>query len=146
MMARISATPAERITLRRRAIFAAARAAGMDSDETRAFVRSKVGVGLSDCTLGQLGDVLDALNHGKQGYAGRKRSSPSAERKPLLDKIDALLAELHRVTGKVHTLKYADAIAKRNGWAECIDFADVRALKNVVGALNRTLQYRIGGD
>jgi hypothetical protein len=52
---------------------------------------------------------------------------------------------LHRVTGEVHTLKYADAIAKRNGWAECVDFADPTALKHIVGALNRTLQFKQAG-
>lgn len=140
----LAPTLTERIALRRRAIFAAGRAAGMDSDETRALVRSMAGVGMSDCTLAQLGEVLNHLNRGKQGYAGRRRSTPSEDRAPLLAKIDALLAELHRVTGEVHTLRYADAIAKRNGWAECVDFADARALKNIVGALNRTLQHKIG--
>ena len=46
----------------------------------------------------------------------------------------------------MHTLKYADAIAKRNGWAENVDFADARALRNIVGALNRTLQFKQAGS
>lgn len=137
---------ADRIALRRRAIFAACKAAGLDDGARRQLVRNITGcASLADCTIGQLGEVLDHLNRGKQGYAGRKRSTPSADRAPLLGKIDALLAELHRVTGQVHTLKYADAIAKRNGWAECVDFADAAALKNIVGALNRTLQYKVAG-
>ena len=76
----------------------------------------------------------------------RRRSTPTEDRAPLLAKIDALLAELHRVTGQVHTLKYADAIAKRNGWAENVDFADAAALRNVVAALNRTLQSKLAGS
>lgn len=136
-------TPAERIAQRKRAIFAACKANGVDDDARRLIVKNITGCSsMADCTLLQLGEVLDHLNRGKGGYAGRKRVTPSAERAPLLEKIDALLAELHRVTGEVHTLKYADAIAKRNGWAETVDFADARALKNIVGALNRTLQFK----
>jgi hypothetical protein len=138
---------AQRIVLRKRAIFAACKAAGLDNDARRDMVRQLTGCkSMADCTLAQLGDILDHLNRGKQGYAGRKRVTPSEDRAPLLSKIDALLAELRRVTGEVHTLKYADAIAKRNGWAECVDFADPRALRNIVAALNRTLQFKQAGN
>jgi hypothetical protein len=140
-------TPAERMAPRKRAIFAACKAAGLDDDARRAIVRQVTSCGsLADCNLAQLGAVLDHLNRGKAGYAGRKRVTPAADRAPLLAKIDALLAELHRVTGEVHTLKYADAIAKRRGWAENVDFADARALRNLVGALNRTLQFKQAGN
>lgn len=140
-------TAAERIALRKRAIFAACKSAGLDDDARRAIVRQVTGCGsLADCDLAQLGAVLDHLNRGKAGYAGRRRVTPAEDRAPLLAKIDALLAELHRVTGQVHTLKYADAIAKRNGWAENVDFADARALRHIVGALNRTLQFKQAGS
>lgn len=140
-------TPAERIAHRRRAIFAACKQHGLDNDARRLLVKNITGRdSMSDCTLLQLGEVLDHLNRNNKGYAGRNRVAPAADRAPLLAKIDALLAELHRVTGQVHTLKYADAIAKRNGWAETVDFADARALKNIVGALNRTLQHKIAGN
>lgn len=140
-------TTAQRIALRRRAIFAACKAAGLDEDARRAIVLELTGcTSMSQCTLAQLGAVLDHLNRGKTGYAGRRRVTPTEDRAPLLAKIDALLAELHRVTGQVHTLKYADAIAKRNGWAENVDFADARALRHIVGALNRTLQFKQAGS
>ena len=140
-------TAAQRIALRRRAIFAACKAAGLDDEARRALVRQLTGcASMADCTLKQLGDLLDHLNRGTAGYAGRKRVTPAADRAPLRGKIDALLAELHRVTGEVHTLKYADAIAKRNGWAENVDFADAAALRNVVAALNRTLQSKLAGS
>ena len=140
-------TTAQRIALRRRAIFSACKAAGLDDDARRAIVLEITGcTSMSQCTLTQLGDVLDRLNRSKTGYAGRRRSTPTEDRAPLLAKIDALLAELHRVTGQVHTLKYADAIAKRNGWAENVDFADAAALRNVVAALNRTLQSKLAGS
>ncbi|MDT3671827.1 MAG: phage protein GemA/Gp16 family protein [Aromatoleum sp.] len=139
-----SAPLAVQIAARRRAVFAACKANGLDDDARRQLVKNLTGcASLADCTMGQLSEVLNHLNRGKQGYAGRKRTTPTADRAPLLAKIDALLAELHRVTGEVHTLKYADAIAKRNGWAECVDFADPVALKHIVGALNRTLQFKL---
>ena len=139
-----SAPLAAQIAARRRAVFAACKANGLDNDARREIVKNLTGCeSLSDCTMGQLSEVLNHLNRGKNGYAGRKRTTPTADRAPLLAKIDALLAELHRVTGEVHTLKYADAIAKRNGWAECVDFADRVALKHLVGALHRTLQFKL---
>lgn len=142
-----SAPLAAALAARRRAIFAACKAAGLDDGARRQLVKNLTGcTSMADCTAGQLGEILNHLNRSQHGYAGRKRSTPSADRAPLLDKIDALLAELHRVTGQVHTLKYADAIARRNGWAENVDFADARALKNIVGALNRTLQHKIAGN
>ncbi|AUN95895.1 phage protein GemA/Gp16 family protein [Pseudazoarcus pumilus] len=136
-----------RIAARRRAIFAACRAAGIDDAMRRDIVRRVADrTSLTECSLVELGAVLNYLNQTQQGYAGRRRVTPAKDRAPLLGKIDALLAELHRVTGEPHTLKYADAIARRNGWAENIDFADATALHKIIGALNRTLQYKIAGD
>lgn len=142
-----SAPLAVQIAAHKRAVFAACKAAGIDDDARRAIIRSVAGRNsITECGLRELNDVLNHLNRGQQGYQGRKRVEPAADRAPLLGKIDALLAELHRVTGQVHTLKYADAIAKRNGWAECVDFADAPALKNIVAALNRTLQFKKAGN
>ncbi|THF60930.1 phage protein GemA/Gp16 family protein [Pseudothauera rhizosphaerae] len=143
-----SAPLAAQIAARKRAIFAACKAAGLDDDARRAVIYQVTGRhrSLTDCTLADLNAVLDHLNRGQQGYQGRKRVTPAPERAALLGKVDAMLAELHRVTGQVHTLRYADAIAKRNGWAECVDFADEKALRNIVGALNRTLQFKKAGN
>lgn len=142
-----SAPLTAKLAARRRAIFAACKANGIDDSARRQLVKNLTGRdSMSHCTPGQLAEILNHLNRGKNGYTGRKRVTPAADRAPLLEKIDALLAELHRVTGQVHTLRYADAIAKRNGWAENVDFADPAALKNIVGALNRTLQHKIAGN
>jgi len=48
--------------------------------------------------------------------------TPSAERAPLLSKVDALLAELHRVTGTVKPLSYADGVARRGWTRTCVAF------------------------
>ena len=128
---------------RLRAVFAACKAHGIDDDMRRGLVRQLTGrESISGCTPGELATVLDHMNRSKHGYAGRARVTPAAARAPLLGKVDALLAELHRVTGQVHTLKYADAIVRRNGWAECVDFASPDALHKLVGALSRTLDAR----
>ncbi|MDR1424289.1 MAG: regulatory protein GemA [Azoarcus sp.] len=133
-----------------KAIFAACKAIGLDDDSRRAVVEQLTGKGsLSGCTAVELGVVLDHLNRdrkqGKQQYEGRRRVTPSETRAGQLSKIDALLAELHRVTGRAHTLKYADAIAKRNGYGECVDFCDGRGLRYVIGALTRTLAFKAKG-
>lgn len=139
--------PSAQLAARRRAIFAACKAAGLDDDERRAIVLQVTGCSsMSACTADQLAEILNHLNRGraagKSAYAGRRRVKPAPDRAALLSKIDALLAELHRVTGEVHTLKYADAIAKKNGWAENVDFCDPVGLLRVVGALARTLKYK----
>ncbi|MDR1351478.1 MAG: regulatory protein GemA [Zoogloeaceae bacterium] len=133
-----------------KAIFAACKATGLDDDSRRAVVEQLTGKkSLSDCTAVELGCVLDHLNRGrkqgKQRYEGRQRVRPAETRAGQLSKIDALLAELHRVTGGVHTLKYADAIAKKNGYGECVEFCDGRGLRYVIGALTRTLAFKKKG-
>lgn len=136
-----------RLARRRGAIFAVCKALGLDNDARRAVIKQLTGCdSLTKCNLVQLGTVLDHLNRGTDPKAGRRRITPAPDRAPLLGKIDALLAELHRVTGEPKSIKYADAIAKRNGWAENVDFADPAALRNVVAALNRTLQSKIAGS
>jgi len=135
-------TPAQRLALRRRAIFAACKAAGLDDEARRAIVRQVTGcASMADCTLQQLGDILDHLNRGKAGYAGRKRVTPAADRAPLLSKVDALLAELHRVTGDVKPLSYADGVARRVCKRTSLDFCDPDDLNKVVAALATTLRH-----
>lgn len=135
-------TTAQRIALRRRAIFAACKAAGLDDDARRAIVLELTGcTSMSQCTLAQLGDVLDRLNRGKTGYAGRKRVTPAADRAPLLGKVSALLAELHRVTGAVKPLAYADGVARRVCKRSSLDFCAPDELRKVVAALASTLRH-----
>jgi phage gp16-like protein len=125
-----------------RAVFAACKAHGLDDDARRAVVENVTGkTSMSLCNAHELGLVLDRLNGKPGGYVGRRRVTPAADRAALRGKVDALLAELHRVTGKVYPLAYADAIARRNGWAENVDFADPCALQNIIAALKRTLRY-----
>lgn len=65
-------SPADRIALRRRAIFAECRTAGLDDDSRRWLVESLTGCkSLADCTLTQLGTVLDHLKK-RNGTATRK--------------------------------------------------------------------------
>ena len=73
---------------------------------------------------------------------GRKRCTPAVEKTALLRKLHATLGELERVTGVPHSLSYADAICRRNGWAERVDFCAPRDLHKLVGAVSRTLRHK----
>jgi hypothetical protein len=126
---------------RMKAIFAACRAQGIDEDTRHALIQGLTGQpSLAALDIAGLSKVLDHLNQSKKGFAGRRRSTPSTDRAPLLAKIDALLTQLHLETGQVHTLAYADAICRRFG-PTTVDFADARTLTKVVGALSRTLAF-----
>ena len=73
---RSAQTPAERIALRRRAIFAECRTAGIDDDARRWLVESLTGCkSLADCTLAQLGTVLDHLKK-RNGTARTQQANP----------------------------------------------------------------------
>lgn len=141
-----SAPLAAAIAARRRAIFAACKAAGLDDKARHKAIHTATEgkrTSLTDCTLADLNAVLNHLNRGQKGYDGRKRVTPSPERAPLLSKVDALLAELHRVTGRVHPLAYADGVARRVCNRSSLDFCEVADLKKVVAALATTLRSQI---
>lgn len=100
-----------------------------------------------DLDLAQQGRVLDYMRRqgaiNPKSSPGRKRSAPPApERAGLVAKVRKLLDELGRVTGQAYTLAYADAICKRNGWGECVDFCGPRELTSLVGALSRTVRAK----
>lgn len=139
-------TIAQRRRARIVAIKASVRQIGMDDDTYRAMLVQVTGkASCAELGLGQLGDVLDHLR-AKGAISpthGRRRPVPAEDRAPLLAKIDALLADLGRVTGTPKTLRYVDAIVKKRGWGENVDFCDAARLRNVVGALNRTLQWEL---
>lgn len=87
-------TSAQRIALRRRAIFGECRTAGLDNDARRWLVESLTGCkSLTDCTLTQLDAVLDHLKK-RNGSARAQRPRPwgfvfraTPERQPLLKKV-----------------------------------------------------------
>lgn len=129
---------------RRRAIFAACKAQGLDTEARRAVVRAITGCeSMSDCSLVQLGQILDHLNRGNPARP-RRRVTPAAERAKLIGKIEALLRELAKIQGQPVGMQYADAIAKRNGWGEAVDFCEPDALHHVVAALTRTVRWKGG--
>lgn len=128
------------------ALKATVRKLGMDDDTYRAMLLQHTGKrSAADLSLAQLGTVLDQLRAkgGTNPRHGRRRPVPAAERAPLLAKVDALLGELGAVTGSPKGLKYADAIARRNGWADNVDFCDAAALHKLVAALNTTLRSAV---
>lgn len=138
------------------AIKASQRQLGMDDDTYRDMLEAQTRTALApgkrtatELTVAEGAKVLDHLRrcgavNPKQPNrtGGKRRPVPAPERKPMMDKIHALLTELGRVTGESHGMGYADAIAKRNGWAETVDFCRPSDLHLVIGALSRTLRNK----
>jgi phage gp16-like protein len=101
----------------------------------------------TELTLPEQARVLDYMRRHGAAHptrsGGRKRTAtPAPDRAALMARVHALLAEFGRVTGEAYSLAYADAIAKRNGWASAVDFCDGPALTKLVGALSRTLRSK----
>lgn len=136
------------------AIKAAQRQLGMDDGTYRAMLQGQTGKrSAAELSVREQSKVLDYLrSQGATNPAqarrdaaragGRKRGTPSADKHAMLLQLGQLLDELGRVTGQPHTLRYADAICKRNGWAERVDFCSPAHLHALVGAVARTLRSK----
>lgn len=101
----------------------------------------------TELSLAEQSKVLDYMRrqgaaHPSRGGGRLRIAAPTADRVPLLAKVHALLTELGRTTGESYSLNYADAICKRNGWAERVDFCGPADLHKLVGALARTLRSK----
>lgn len=140
-----------------RAIKTAQRQLGLDDDTYRsmleALTRPAPGQpgkrSATELSLPEQARVLDhmrragAANPRRAGRdSGKRRPTPSAGRAELMAKVHSLLDELGRATGQPHNLAYADAICRRNGWADAVDFCAAPTLHQLVGALSRTLRAR----
>lgn len=142
------------IEVRRRngikAIKAAQRVLDLDDATYRAMLATLTGkTSATELSLAQIGRVLDHLNRAggvspkaKARAAGRTRPVPAQDRAALMAEVHGWLNELQRITGKEHTLRYADAIAKRNGWGETVDLVSPQDLHALVGALARTARHK----
>lgn len=101
----------------------------------------------TDLTLQEQDKVLDYMRRNGAPHptrsGGLKRPTPAADRAGLMSKVHALLAALGTATGEPHSLKYADAICKRNGWADAVDFCSPADLHKLVGAMARTLRSKM---
>lgn len=136
-----------------KAIKAAQRQLQMDDGTYREMLKAQTGkTSAADLTLREQGRVLDHLRRcgatsptAKARAGGLTRTTPAPDRAALMSQIHHWLGELKRITGQEHTLSYADAICKRNGWAECVDFCSPHSLHRVVGALARTARWKESG-
>ena len=136
------------------AIKAAQRQLGLDDDTYRAMLQGQTGKrSAAELSVREQSKVLDYLRglgaanpaQARRDAArtgGRKRGTPTADKHALLLQLGQLLDELGRVTGRPHTLNYADAICKRNGWADRVDFCSAVHLHALVGAVARTLRSK----
>ena len=133
-----------------KAIKAAQRQLHMDDGTYREMLKSQTGkASAADLTLREQGKVLDHLRRcgatspkAQARSGGRRRLVPAVDRAALVAQVHHWLSELERITGEAHTLNYADAICKKNGWAERMDFCAPRELHQLVGALARTARWK----
>lgn len=138
-----------------RAIKAAQRQLGLDDGTYRDMLAAQTRTpqhpgkrSATDLTVVEGARVLDWMR--RQGAVNprrpdtKRRPAPAPHRAGLMAKVHALLSELSRATGEVHGMAYADAIAKRNGWASCVDWCNDRNLTALVGALSRTVRSKGG--
>lgn len=133
-----------------KAIKAAQRRIGLDDATYRTMLATLTGkTSAKELSLAQIGKVLDHLNrsggHSPKAAAraaGRRRPTPAQDRAALMAEVHGWLDELQRITGREHTLRYADAIAKRNGWGETVDLVAPQDLHRVVGALATTARHK----
>jgi len=144
-------TPAQgRQLAQTKAIKAAQRQLGLDDDTYRAMLQRLTGkTSATQLTIPEGAKVLDhmrqagAVNPNRANRdGGLRRPVVAADRAALMARINALLDDLSRVTGEPHTLRYADAICKRNAWASAVDMCSGPTLHLLVGALARTLRAK----
>lgn len=136
-----------------KAIKAAQRQMGLDDAAYRALLIAQTGkASATELTLHEQTRVLDYMRaHGAahpraaERAGGRKRGTPSAEKAAMLRALHALLSELETITGEPHTMNYLDAICRRNGWAERVDFCAPADLHKLVGAVARTMRSKAAG-
>ena len=135
------------------AIKAAQRQLGLDDGTYRELLQAQTGKhSATELTLHEQTRVLEYMRaHGaahpkgaeRGAYAGGyKRVSVPADMVAMRRRIDGLLAEISRARGTPYSLLYADAICRRSGWAECVDFCAPADLHKLIGALTRTLRGR----
>jgi hypothetical protein len=133
-----------------KAIKAAQRQLHLDDGTYREMLKAQTGkTSAADLTLREQGKVLDHLRRcgatspkAQARSGGRTRLAPVPDRAAQVAQVHHWLGELERITGEVHTLNYADAICKKNGWAERMDFCSPRDLHQLVGALARTARWK----
>ena len=106
----------------------------LDEEGYRAMLKRTVGVESSkDLTPAQVGRVLAELERlgfkPKASGKGRAKPTPAAERKKLVSKIEAQLAEAGRAW------EYVDAMAKRMFQVERVEWCDTDQLRRLVAAL-----------
>ena len=112
----------------------ARRQLGLDDDAYYAILARVAGVRSSkELTPGQTGRVLAELERlgfePKASSKGRAKPAPAADRKKLVGKIEAQLAEASR------PWEYADSLAQRMYQVERLEWCDSEQLRGIVTAL-----------
>lgn len=136
-----------------KAIKASQRQLQMDDTTYRDMLQALTGQrSATELNQAQAAKVLDylrrqgAVNPKADRHSGKRRPVPAPDRAAMVAKVHALLGALGEATGQPHGMAYADAICKRNGWAEAVDFCGPLELHDLIGALSRTLRRRQAGQ
>ncbi len=115
---------------------------GMSDPDYRALLNAKFGKDSAAKLSGP--QLLHLVEHfrsrGWQEKPRRGKPKPPSSKQDQVDKIGALLAEIHRVSGKSMPWSYAVAILRRQGGPEKLEWATPKQLRAVIAALAKRLQ------
>lgn len=118
-----------------KAIHAACRAAGLDTEARRAMQLRLTGKGsLSDMSFGEVSKVLDHLNRGAN-YQGLEGKPKGIDADPQLQKIEALLADMKLPWAYIHKSKAGPSMVRRLTGKDRIEWADANGKQAVIVAL-----------
>lgn len=127
-----------------KAIHAACRSAGIDSDERHRLQKSLTGKeSLNDMSYAEVNTVLDHLNRGS-GYTGHAGKPKGIDADPQLQKIEALLADMKLPWAYIHKSKSGPTMVKRLTGKDRIEWADAAGKQAVITALIKRQQKAAG--
>lgn len=136
---------ATRLAARRRAVFAACRAQGIDDDTRHHLQRTVTGQdSLSTMTAGQLARLLDHLNRAARARGAGDVDSQTIAGDPQLAKIARLLAAQQLPWAYLHQSAGGPSMCRRLTGQDRIEWADGEGKRAVITALVRRAERRPG--
>lgn len=128
-----------------KAIHAACRSAGIETEERRRIQKELTGkTSLSDMSYAEVNCVLDHLNKAA-GYQESTGKPKSVSTDPQLQKIEALLADMKLPWAYIHRSKFGPTMVKRLTGKDRIEWADAAGKQAVITALVKR-QQKTGGS
>ena len=123
-----------------KAIHAACRSAGIESDERHRLQKSLTGKeSLNDMSYAEVNTVLDHLNRAA-GYTGHAGTPKGIENDQQLQKIEALLADMKLPWKYIHSGKNGPSMVKQLTGKDRLEWADATGKQAVIVALIKRQQ------